>query len=109
MVTRIEAISMSSKEIADLTGKRHDNVVRDIRKMFTHLEINPLTFEGTFRDGMNRLQTEYRLDKDLTLTLIAGYRADLRLTIHRTKALVMKDLPHSRKASRIIRSGSRTR
>ncbi|MDR8439742.1 Rha family transcriptional regulator, partial [Acinetobacter baumannii] len=26
-----QLISMTSKEIAELTGKRHDNVIRDVR------------------------------------------------------------------------------
>ena len=31
--------SMSSLEIAELTGKRHDNVMNDIRKMLEDLDI----------------------------------------------------------------------
>ena len=39
---------MSSKEIADLTGKRHDHVVRDIKKMFSELGLGDPKFGGTY-------------------------------------------------------------
>jgi phage regulator Rha-like protein len=29
---------MSSKEIAELTGKRHDHVVRDVRSMLSQID-----------------------------------------------------------------------
>lgn len=32
-----QLISMTSKEIAELTGKRHDNVIRDVRKMLDEI------------------------------------------------------------------------
>lgn len=33
-----KALTMTSREIAELTGKRHDNVMRDIRTMLDDLE-----------------------------------------------------------------------
>ena len=32
-----KALTMTSREIAELTGKRHDNVMRDIRTMLDDL------------------------------------------------------------------------
>lgn len=42
-------MTMTSREIAELTGKRHDNVMSDIRKMLTELHGNlgVLTFQDT--------------------------------------------------------------
>lgn len=72
---------MSSREIASLTDKRHDNVARDIILMLNSLELDILNFEGIYFDSMNRQQVEYLLDKDLTLTLVAGYNTKLRYLI----------------------------
>ena len=43
----IAVTSMSSLEIAELTGKRHDNVMADIRNMFEDLGILATDFSGT--------------------------------------------------------------
>ncbi len=42
------ALTMTSQEIAELTGNRHDNVMRDIRLMLLslHAEGGILNFEG---------------------------------------------------------------
>lgn len=75
--------TMSSKEIADLTGKRHDNVKRDIEVMLTQLNLDPLNFEDIFLDSMNREQKGYALDKDLSICLVSGYNVQLRMAIIR--------------------------
>ena len=73
--------TMSSREIADLTGKRHDHVKRDIEIMLTALEKDAPSFGGVYLDSMNRKQTEYLLDEDHTLCLTSGYDVKQRMAI----------------------------
>ncbi|MDW2262023.1 phage antirepressor KilAC domain-containing protein [Vibrio sp. 1557] len=74
-------MTMSSREIAELTGKRHDNVKVDIAKMLDELNLDALKFQDIYFDSMNRKQTEYRLDKDHTECLLTGYSANLRMRV----------------------------
>ena len=46
------AVTMSSREIAELTGKRHDNVMADIRSMLSELKIDVLTFQEISLSGI---------------------------------------------------------
>ncbi|MGY2362735.1 Rha family transcriptional regulator [Pseudomonas azotoformans] len=72
---------MSSREIAELTGKRHDNVMADIRSMLSELKIDALTFQGIYLDSMNRQQAEYLLDHEHTDCLLTGYSAAMRMAV----------------------------
>lgn len=71
-------LTMSSREIADLTNKDHRNVTADIRKMLGELGEDVLSFQRIYRDTMNREQIEFQLDRELTDTLLTGYSAVLR-------------------------------
>lgn len=76
-------LTMSSREIADLTGKRHDNVMRDIRNMLSDLGA-PLKTEETEEInnlGMSVKQKHYLLNKEECLCLISGYSIKLRMAI----------------------------
>lgn len=73
--------TMSSREIAELCDKRHDHVKRDIEVMLNQIELDIPKFGRIYFDSMNRQQTEYLLDKDLTITLVAGYNAKMRYLI----------------------------
>ena len=42
--------TMSSREIAELCGKRHDNVMTDIRNMLELLKIQSPEFLGDYKD-----------------------------------------------------------
>lgn len=73
--------TMSSREISELTGKRHPDVKRDIVNMLEQVEEDVSSFAHTYTDSQNRQQTEFKLNKELTLTLVAGYNVKLRLAI----------------------------
>lgn len=77
------ALTMSSREIAELTGKQHRNVRRDIEVMLRELKIDVLSFERIYFDSMNRQQTEFHLDRELTEILITGYSIPLRAAVIR--------------------------
>jgi phage regulator Rha-like protein len=74
-------VGMTSKEIADLTGKKHYNIMRDINVQFRQLEIDALKFEGIYKDSSNRQHKCYILDKEQTLILASGYNVKLRSAI----------------------------
>lgn len=70
--------TMSSREIAELTGKEHKNVLADARRMLDELEIQPAEFSARYIDAKGEPRLEFRLPKDLTLTLVSGYSVALR-------------------------------
>lgn len=70
-------MTMSTKEIAELPGKQHKDVLYDTRCMFLQLGKAAADFSATARvqgpnNSMRSVET-YNLPKDLTLTLVAGY------------------------------------
>lgn len=102
-----DGLTMSSREIAELTGKQHQHVKRDIEKMLKDIGLEDASkFGHIYLDERNRKQTEFRLPKDLTLTLITGYRADLRYKI--VKRLEELEDPTSRAIGPSRRSCAKT-
>lgn len=95
---------MSSIEIAELTGKRHDNVMADIRRML--VEIQSPEKSGDYQDGRGRTQPCLLLDKEETICLVSGYSAALRIRIirrwqeleqqaHQPAMMIPKTLPEA--------------
>lgn len=80
-------LKISSREIAELTGKRHDNVLRDCDILNQNYEKMTLLKieEGyyTHPNTGNQQHREYLLTKIQTLDLMTGYKADLRIKVNR--------------------------
>lgn len=76
-----QTLTMTSREIAEVTGKRHPDVKRDIETMMEQLQEDVSKFARIYLDSMNRKQTEYILDREHTECLVTGYSALLRMKV----------------------------
>ena len=76
-----EPLTMSSREIAELTEKQHAHVIRDIRSMIEALGDDPDLDHLKKHEDSRGYTSEIDLPKGLTLTLIAGYSIKLRKRI----------------------------
>lgn len=79
LLTTNQPLTMTSREIADLTMKRHGDVMRDIREMYKQLGESISALAYTDAQGKERRQ--YALDQDHTLLLVSGYNVKLRMKI----------------------------
>lgn len=75
-----QPVTMSSREIAELTGKQHSHVVRDIRVMLSELREHDPNLDHHFAEKKDRrgYTSRFDLDRELTETLITGYSIVLR-------------------------------
>lgn len=85
-ITAISAavLTMSSREIAELTGRDHGNVMRDIRTMLDDLQasnLNPACETTTYAGANGQRYPQYELDRDTCLTLLLGYDAVARMKV----------------------------
>ena len=69
---------MTSLEIAEVTGKRHDSVLRDIRNLLSQGVDAHNFVETSYTDKANRQQKCFTLTKKGCLILASGYDALLR-------------------------------
>ena len=85
LIPKNEATLMSSREIAELTGKQHAHVMRDIRAMMEQLSMNPdldsCAKSSTYIGKDGRQYEQYELDKDTCMTLLLGYDPVARMKV----------------------------
>ncbi len=80
---KTESQTMSSREIAELTGKRHSDVLRDVDKLLESLSADlRLGFQSTtYADNTGKSNRMFSMDKDSTTCLVTGYDANARMRI----------------------------
>lgn len=101
-------LKMSTREIAKLTKKRHDNVLRDTREMLSKLKLDSSNLRSAYTTKQGKEFEEFLLNEELVLTLISGYSVELRnAIIKRWQELERKSHP-SRKESRQLSKESFT-
>jgi Rha family phage regulatory protein len=74
-------VTMSSLEIAELTGKEHRDVLYDIRNMLIELDYLAAEFSSTRIDSRGKSQPIFNLPKRESLLLVSGYNLKLRAKI----------------------------
>lgn len=99
--------TMSTQEIADLTGKTLKNVIRDVKRMakglygdgsiLIHVDAPPIPGITVERDGRGYV-TQVHLDRDHTMTMVTGYDVALRHRIMKRwaeleRAVVAAEVP----------------
>lgn len=88
----IKKETMTSLEIAEVTGKRHDSILRDIRNILSQGVDAHNFVETYYTDKSNRQQKCYTLTKKGCLILASGYDVILReKIINRWEELETKD------------------
>ncbi|MEE4147736.1 Rha family transcriptional regulator [Pseudomonas viridiflava] len=76
-----QPMTMSSLEIAELTGKQHKHVLSDIRTMLDELGERSTDFSGDYKDQGGRTYPCFHLDRHHTECLLTGYSAKMRMSV----------------------------
>ncbi|HAX1687894.1 TPA: Rha family transcriptional regulator [Escherichia coli] len=85
VVDNTKPLTMSSRQIAEFTDKKHSNVMRDIREMYESSGIID-QLKTEFVERINNLgyavkEPVYHLDEEMTLTLVTGYDVKRRMVV----------------------------
>ena len=81
LITNTNNITMSSLEIATLTGTRHKDVLEKIRKILTEAEISWAIFSAEYKDNIGRSLPCFNLPKRECDLVVSGYSTKYRLAI----------------------------
>lgn len=78
-----DALQMTSLEIADLTGKKHFHVMRDIDTLLDtlHPDLGLGFKSSTYKDSTGKENRLFVLDRDSTVCLVTGYDVTSRMRV----------------------------
>lgn len=84
-VENVNMVEMTSNKIAEMTGKRHADVLRDIKVLVDSIEdenvVKADLRPSTYVDKSNRVKPNYTLSKDGVMLLITGYSVSHRMKL----------------------------
>src|SRR5690606_17583071 len=77
--------TMSSREIAELTGKQHKHVLVDCEKLNeSYLKLGMAELSAVnYRANNGQIYREFELTKMQTMDLMTGYSVELRIKVNR--------------------------
>ncbi|MDB6132474.1 MAG: anti-repressor protein [Verrucomicrobiales bacterium] len=81
--TSAEPVLMSSVDIAALTGKRHSDVIRDIRSTLKQAGITERNFASSYKDDSGKENVCYTLPRFECDLVVSGYSVKCRAAIIR--------------------------
>ena len=81
LINQNAELTMSSREIAELTGKQHKHVLADTRKMLIELDLSSADFSAQYKDASGKLNTCFNLPRRECDILVAGYSIKYRAKI----------------------------
>lgn len=94
IIAKNGSLTMTSLDIAEITGKRHSDVTRDIRVIQDQLDKRRFAVMSNYMDAQNRKRNMWIMDRDEVLLLLTGYSAELRMrVIKRLSELENKNQP----------------
>jgi len=75
--------TMTSREVAELTGKRHSDVLRDLDSLIKSLnaELRLGYVSTTYKDSTGKSNRMFQMDRDSSICLVSGYDANARMKI----------------------------
>lgn len=81
LIAPLSENTMSSREIAELTGTQHKHVLENIRKILEECGIDSAGFSAQYKDSTGRALPCFNLPRRECDLIIAGYSAKYRLAI----------------------------
>ena len=92
-ITNSDSVTMSSREIAELTGKEHKHVMRDIRKMFSDVKLSEDEIvTSDYKDVTGRTLNEYILSSKLHELLLSKYKGLARVPLRLQEEAALKTI-----------------
>jgi hypothetical protein len=81
-ITKLNDVqTMSSRDIAELTGKQHKHILDDTRKMLEELNSKTASFSAVYINQQGREMPCFNLPKRECLILVSGYSIKMRAAI----------------------------